>query len=192
MNTNGRSKCSTHLQQVFLNSAPRPAPFCPAPHRPAPPRLALPLGSLGLNRIDPGPGHESWIFDVRAAPGARGKPCLQGSPGHRGRPDPEHRRLLAETSLCIYIYIKPGRFGCGYTARPAGGVEWTLVSYGDGVHVSSAFPGIGVTRHRGHDLYREGCVVRPPRNVSTVFSPGHYVYLYLQKAPPGVNSLSSL
>ncbi len=34
--------------------------------------------------------------------------------------------------------------------------------------------------------------VRPPRNVSTVFSPGHYVYLYLQKAPPGVNSLSSL
>jgi hypothetical protein len=176
---------------------PRPAPFCPAPPRPTPPRLAsprptLPLGSLGLSRIDPGPGHESWIFDVRAAPGARGKPCLQGSPGHRGRPDPEHRRLLAETSLCIYMYIEPGRFGCGYTARPAGGVEWTLVSYGDGVHVSSAFPGIGVTRHRGHDLYREGCVVRPPRNVSTVFSPGHYVYLYLQKAPPGVNSLSSL
>ena len=34
--------------------------------------------------------------------------------------------------------------------------------------------------------------VRPPRNVSTIFSPGHYVYLYLQKAPPGVNSLSSL
>ena len=34
--------------------------------------------------------------------------------------------------------------------------------------------------------------VRPPRNVSTVFSPGHYVYLYLQKAPPLVNSLSSL
>ena len=74
----------------------------------------------------------------------------------------------------------------------AGGVEWTLVSYGDGVHVSSAFPGIGVTRHRGYDLYREGCVVRPPRNVSTVFPLGLYVYLYLQKAPPGVNSLSSL
>ena len=34
--------------------------------------------------------------------------------------------------------------------------------------------------------------VRPPRNVSTVFSPGHYVYLYLQKAPPLVNNLSSL
>ena len=34
--------------------------------------------------------------------------------------------------------------------------------------------------------------VRPPRNVSTVFSPGHYVYSYLQKAPPLVNSLSSL
>ena len=93
---------------------------------------------------------------------------------------------------CVYIYIEPGRFGCGYTARPAGGVEWTLVSYGDGVHVSFAFPGIGVTRHRGYDLYREGCVVRPPRNVSTVFPLGLYVYLYLQKAPPGVNSLSSL
>ena len=84
--------------------------------------------------------------------------------------------------IYIYVYIEPGRFGCGYTARPAGGVEWTLVSYGDGVHVSSAFPGIGVTRHRGHDLYREGCVVRPPRNVSTVF-PLATTSIYIYRKP---------
>ena len=81
------------------------------------------------------------------------------------------------------MYIEPGRFGCGYTARPAGGVEWTLVSYGDGVHVSSAFPGIGVTRHRGHDLYRDGCVVRPPRDVSSVFSPGGITSIYIYRKP---------